>query len=74
MPRLAPRICRCSVVAGISSLQSHLERLLLLVVLHDLPAAGGSAWGTQGVAFLAMLFSLGWAVSPAPVCRSFHVA
>ncbi|KAL4432408.1 hypothetical protein ABPG77_001707 [Micractinium sp. CCAP 211/92] len=51
-----------SVVAGISSLQSHLERLLLLVVLHDLPAAGGSAWGTQGVAFLAMLFSLGWAV------------
>lgn len=51
-----------SVVAGITSLQSHLERLLLLVMLRDMHAAGGSAQGTQGAAFLAMLFSLGWAV------------
>lgn len=58
------RICR-SVAAGICSLHSHMERLLLLVMLRDLPAAGRSARGTQGVTFLAMLFSLGWAVSPA---------
>ncbi|KAL4430699.1 hypothetical protein ABPG75_005955 [Micractinium tetrahymenae] len=51
-----------SMAAGISSLQAHLERLLLLVMLRDLPAAGGSAQGAQGAAFLAMLFSLGWAV------------
>lgn len=62
----------CSVVAGITSLQSHLERLLLLVMLRDMHAAGGSAQGTQGAAFLAMLFSLGWAVSPP--CYSSPVA
>jgi hypothetical protein len=51
------------VAEGIVSLHAHLERLFLLVLLQDLPAAGGTPQGTQGMAFLAMLFSLGWAVS-----------
>lgn len=45
-------------------MQQHVERLFLLVLLHPATAAaGGSAEAAQGVAFLAMLFSLVWAVS-----------
>jgi hypothetical protein len=51
------------VTEGIVSLHAHVERLFLLVLLQDLPAVGGTPQGTQGMAFLAMLFSLGWAVS-----------
>lgn len=48
---------------GIASLQRHVERLFLLVLLHPASdAAGGSAESARGVAFLAMLFSLVWAV------------
>lgn len=51
------------MVGGISSLQRHVERLFLLVLLHPATAAaGGSAEAAQGVAFMAMLFSLVWAV------------
>lgn len=58
----------CSVVEGVALLQAHVERLFLLVLLRQLPAGGvpagggGDVVGTQGVAFLAALFSLGWAV------------
>ena len=66
------------VVEGIVALQGHVERLFLLALLADLPGNGGGGAGgvgggsgsrvgraqdTQGVAFLAMLFSLSWAVS-----------
>lgn len=61
---IAGLLCPCSVVGGISSLQRHVERLFLLVLLHPATAAaGGSAEAAQGVAFMAMLFSLVWAVS-----------
>lgn len=62
----------CSVVEGVASLQAHVERLFLLVLLHQLPAGGtggtssgggGGVVGAQSVALLAALFSLGWAVS-----------
>lgn len=65
----------CSVVdGGFASLQAHVERLFVLVLLRQAPGAaaaaagrggggGGSAESAQGVAFLAMLLSLGWAVS-----------
>ena len=59
------------VVECIVALQGHVERLFLLSLLTDLPGSSGGggscrvgrAQDTQGVAFLAMLFSLSWAVS-----------
>lgn len=60
------------MVGSIASLQAHVERLFLLVLLRELPAAGGGPQAAQAAAFLAMLFSLGWAVRHAQHGRLVH--
>ena len=68
LPACVPSMT-CSVAEAAASLQTHVERLFLLALLRGAGGlaaeaeGGGGGAGSDGPAFLAMLFSLGWAVS-----------